>query len=146
MDIETPNLEAFKQTRYKYGVVERRTIERDVEGWDNLFLAGRMQKPYERVMGVREEEEDDDDNDDDNGLALDALNGKKNKRAALAYALLVSRGLRHGFGFELVVFVFVVVVIAITETTSTHSRSFSASDEKAPRDAPSAFFGNHGRR
>ena len=48
---------------------ERRTIERDVEGWDNLFLAGRMQKPYERVMGVREEEEDDDDNDDDNGLA-----------------------------------------------------------------------------
>ena len=31
-------------------------------------------------------------NDDDNGLALDALNGKKNKRAALAYALLVSRG------------------------------------------------------
>ena len=92
VDIETPNLEAFKQTRYKYGIVERRTIERDVEGWDNLFLAGRMQKPYERVMGVREEEEDDDDNDDDNGLALDALNGKKNKRAALAYALLVSRG------------------------------------------------------
>ena len=43
VDIDAPNLEAFKQTKYKYGVVERRTIERDVEGWEDLFLAGRMQ-------------------------------------------------------------------------------------------------------
>ena len=50
VDIDAPNLEAFKQTKYKYGVVERRKIERDVEGWENLFLAGRMQKPYERVI------------------------------------------------------------------------------------------------
>lgn len=93
VDIDAPNLEAFAQTKYKYGVVERRTVERDVEGWDNLFLAGRMQKPYERVVGARDDDVDDVDNDEENhGLALDAMNGNKNKRAALAYALLVSRG------------------------------------------------------
>ena len=87
VDIDAPNLEAFKQTKYKYGVVERRKIERDVEGWEDLFLAGRMQKPYERVIV-----ESEDGKDCDNGLLLDTLNGNKNKRAALAYALLVLRG------------------------------------------------------
>ena len=59
-------------------VVERRKIERDVEGWEDLFLAGRMQKPYERVIV-----ESEDGKDCDNGLLLDTLNGNKNKRAAL---------------------------------------------------------------
>jgi translocator assembly and maintenance protein 41 len=61
--------------KMKYGVVDRKDLERDLTEWDSLYLAGRLHKPTLPVV-----------TNDDNLLAAQA----KNLQAATAAALLLS--------------------------------------------------------
>jgi hypothetical protein len=77
VEIESPDKNEFEQEMYKYGVVERVSLRRDLESWKDLYIAGRMQKPYEIVCSGDQGSDKDE-----------IIDNEKNKRAALAYALL----------------------------------------------------------
>ena len=72
--IDEPNASVYPQQMYKYGVVEVARLTRDLEAWDDLYVAGRMQKPHQRC--------------ETSNTNVEKLNRGKNLRAALAFALL----------------------------------------------------------